>query len=109
MSESLRKCFYMFCVCYLSVMVVAGITTSGDNFVSYMIVAGSILIVAMAIFVIVHTIILIKNNIKFKIFFAWYEFWIGGYWDSTYKALYLMLIPMVALKIERKYKNGNSI
>jgi hypothetical protein len=35
----------------------------------------------------------------FKIFFAWYDFWIGMFWDSKKKFLYICLLPCVVIRI----------
>ena len=32
--------------------------------------------------------------------FAWYDWWIGGYWDRKNRRLYLM-VPFVGIVIER--------
>lgn len=37
-----------------------------------------------------------------KLFFAWYDFWVGGYYDQKNKVLYICLLPMICLKIWRK-------
>ena len=37
---------------------------------------------------------------KTKIIFAWYDFWIGFYYDRKKRILYIFLIPMIGLKIE---------
>lgn len=34
---------------------------------------------------------------KVKIIFAWYDFWIGLFWDSKKKWLYLFLIPTIGI------------
>jgi len=36
---------------------------------------------------------------KIKPLFAWYDFWIGIYWDRQNKTLYIMPIPMFGIKI----------
>ena len=35
---------------------------------------------------------------KAKLFFAWYDFWVGAYWDRENGFLYLCLIPTVVIK-----------
>jgi len=36
---------------------------------------------------------------KIKITFAWFDFWVGAYYDRKLKALYVCLVPMVVMKI----------
>jgi len=36
-----------------------------------------------------------------SIFFAWYDFWIGWYFDRNGKALYICPLPMLVIKIGR--------
>ncbi len=36
---------------------------------------------------------------KIKPFFRWYDLWIGAYIDKNSRAVYIILIPMVGLKI----------
>ena len=36
---------------------------------------------------------------KIKPLFAWYDCWIGIYWDRQNKTLYIMPIPMFGIKI----------
>jgi hypothetical protein len=37
-----------------------------------------------------------------SVFFAWYDFWIGLFYDQKKRTLYVCLLPMVVIKIERK-------
>jgi hypothetical protein len=39
---------------------------------------------------------------KVKLFFAWFDFWVGFYWDREKRALYFAPLPCVVFKIERK-------
>jgi len=39
---------------------------------------------------------------KTKLIFAWYDFWIGIYWDSLNKKLYIFPIPMFGIMINFK-------
>ncbi len=32
-------------------------------------------------------------------FFAWYDFWIGLYWDREWKDLYVCLIPCCVIRV----------
>lgn len=34
-----------------------------------------------------------------KLSFVWYDFWIGFYWDSAKRVLYICPLPMVVLSI----------
>jgi hypothetical protein len=36
---------------------------------------------------------------KIKLMFAWYDFWIGFYFDKKEKSLYFFPIPMFGVKI----------
>jgi predicted GNAT family acetyltransferase len=38
-------------------------------------------------------------GIKFKLFFAWYDFWIGFYWDREKRVLHICPVPTVVIKI----------
>lgn len=35
-----------------------------------------------------------------KLFFAWYDFWIGWFYDQKKTTLYICLLPMIVLSIE---------
>lgn len=37
---------------------------------------------------------------KFKAFFAWYDFWIGAYYDVGHHTLYICPLPMCVLRFE---------
>lgn len=37
---------------------------------------------------------------KIKLIFAWYDFWMGIFWDSKKWILYIFPIPMVGIKID---------
>lgn len=39
---------------------------------------------------------------KVKLLFAWYDLWIGAYWDRKNKTLYILPIPMVGIVIQFK-------
>jgi len=46
---------------------------------------------------------------KFKIFFAWYDFWVGLYYDRRRKILYINPLPCVVLSFasERNVWDGS--
>ena len=36
---------------------------------------------------------------RFRLFFAWYDLWVGAYWDRKARTLYLAPIPTVVLEV----------
>lgn len=32
--------------------------------------------------------------------FAWYDLWVGVYWDRSKRCLYILPIPMIGVKIQ---------
>jgi len=34
-------------------------------------------------------------------FIAWYDMWVGAYWDKAKRILYICPIPCVVIKIDR--------
>lgn len=46
-----------------------------------------------------------KKCFKIKPFVAWYDCWIGLYWDRKKKWLYFLPLPCVGLKIKFRDKN----
>jgi hypothetical protein len=43
----------------------------------------------------------------FKLIFAWYDFWIGFYWNREDNKLYIFPIPMFGLMIQFHLKKNN--
>ncbi len=37
---------------------------------------------------------------RVSFFFAWYDAWVGAFWDSKKRTLYLCPLPCCVLKIE---------
>ena len=54
-----------------------------------------------------HTSVhVIDETMKAKLMFAWYDFWVGLFWDSKKRMLYFFPIPMfgIVLKFEPRKK-----
>ncbi len=39
---------------------------------------------------------------KVTFFVAWYDFWIGAFWDTKKKILYICPLPCCVIRIEAK-------
>jgi hypothetical protein len=39
---------------------------------------------------------------KVKVFFAWYDIWVGVFIDREKKCIYICLLPMIVIKISKK-------
>ena len=37
--------------------------------------------------------------LKLSLFFAWYDFWIGAFYDRQKRILYICPLPMIVVKI----------
>lgn len=37
---------------------------------------------------------------RIKFVFAWYDFWVGAFWDRKKKHLYVLPLPCVGLRLE---------
>jgi hypothetical protein len=42
----------------------------------------------------------IRLSQRLRIVFAWFDFWIGGYWNREAKRLYLFPVPFAGLRID---------
>ena len=38
--------------------------------------------------------------VKIRPIFAWYDFWVGAYWDQAKRRLYVLPLPMIGLVFE---------
>jgi len=36
---------------------------------------------------------------KINLYFKWFDFWIGWFYDTKKKILYIQLLPMIGIKI----------
>lgn len=46
-----------------------------------------------------------ESKIKIKLFFRWFDLWIGIFIDIENDAIYIIPIPMLGIKIWRVFKN----
>jgi hypothetical protein len=37
---------------------------------------------------------------KFNVFFAWYDFWVGAYYDVGHRTLYICPLPTLVFRFE---------
>ncbi len=44
---------------------------------------------------------------RIKFLFAWYDLWIGFFWDSKKKWLYILPLPMIGIIINLNYEKRN--
>jgi hypothetical protein len=43
----------------------------------------------------------VKPRLRFRVFFAWYDGWLGYYWDRRERVLYVCLIPTIVMEFRR--------
>ena len=41
---------------------------------------------------------------KVKVFLAWYDLWIGAYWNTNKRTLYVCLLPMIVIAFSKSKK-----
>jgi len=39
---------------------------------------------------------------KITVFFAWYDLWVGAYWDRNQRVLYICPLPCCVIRLEAK-------
>jgi hypothetical protein len=49
-----------------------------------------------------------KLHMKVRLMFAWYDMWIGAFWDRKSRSLYLFPLPMIGMKIQITPRGGIS-
>ena len=43
---------------------------------------------------------------KFRLIFAWYDLWIGAYWDRKKRSLYVLPVPCFGIVLEFGDRDG---
>jgi len=51
--------------------------------------------------------VLYKKN-WFQIIFAWYDMWVGAYYDIGHRTLYILPLPMLVFRLEIPGKKDES-
>lgn len=46
---------------------------------------------------------------KIRPLFAWYDFWVGAYWNQEQRKLFILPLPMLGIVIEFGSKSKNLI
>lgn len=41
-----------------------------------------------------------RLNLRIKPLFAWYDFWVGLYWDRSKRRLYIFPLPMLGFYVQ---------
>lgn len=41
-----------------------------------------------------------EMTMKARVFFAWYDLWVGAYWDRKKRILYICPLPMLVVALE---------
>ena len=44
---------------------------------------------------------------KIRPLFAWYDMWVGAYWDRDKRKLYILPLPCIGIVIEWRRTNNN--
>jgi energy-converting hydrogenase Eha subunit G len=45
---------------------------------------------------------------KIQFIFAWYDLWVGAFWDKKKRWLYILLIPMCGIILKFGQKKGQN-
>jgi hypothetical protein len=61
-----------------------------------------IYLAAIGAYFIVSRIIKYLKNFHYNPHFKWFDIWVGVYIDTKSKAVYIMPLPMVGIKVTRK-------
>lgn len=43
-----------------------------------------------------------EMSMKVKVFFAWYDFWVGMFFDRDKRVLYICPLPMLVIRVRRR-------
>jgi hypothetical protein len=42
----------------------------------------------------------LEERVKVRPFIAWYDLWVGAYWDVAKRRLYLMPVPCIGIVVD---------